>query len=254
MIASSIKPPQHGPATKVLTSPIPRHDRAESRKPRAESREPRAESREPRAESREPRAESREPRAESREPRAESREPRAESREPRAESREPRAESREPRAESREPRAESREPRAESREPRADGVRHGSAEHARPRHARLPGPAGRRRAAGPGRARRGPDRDLERHLHPGRGWGFARLHQRLQRHCRSHPTTPSRTTPLTTPSGGSTRTALSLYFRSTPISRPPPPPSPSWSAAPPSSSPTAPQASAPGPGTPPASP
>ena len=96
MIASSIKPPQHGPATKVLTSPIPRHDRAESREPRAESREPRAESREPRAESREPRAESREPRAESREPRAESREPRAESREPRAESREPRAESREP--------------------------------------------------------------------------------------------------------------------------------------------------------------
>ena len=38
--------------------------------------------------------------------------------------------------------------------------------NARPRHASLPGPAGRHRAAGPGRARAGPDRGLERHPHP----------------------------------------------------------------------------------------
>ena len=40
--------------------------------------------------------------------------------------------------------------------------------NARPRHAGLPGPAGRHRAAGPGRARAGPDRGLERHPHPRR--------------------------------------------------------------------------------------
>ena len=38
--------------------------------------------------------------------------------------------------------------------------------NARPRHAGLPGPAGRHRAAGHGRARAGPDRSLERHPHP----------------------------------------------------------------------------------------
>ena len=37
--------------------------------------------------------------------------------------------------------------------------------NARPRPAGLPGPAGRCRAAGPGRARAGPDRGLERHPH-----------------------------------------------------------------------------------------
>ena len=55
--------------------------------------------------------------------------------------------------------------------------------NARPRHAGLPGPAGRHRAAGPGRARAGPDRDLERHPHPP---GLGLWRPRLQLHRDQH--------------------------------------------------------------------
>ena len=53
-----------------------------------------------------------------------------------------------------------------------------------PGHAGLPGPAGRHRAAGPGRARAGPDRGLERHLHPRQL--RQRLHRLLQRNRGHH--------------------------------------------------------------------
>ena len=52
--------------------------------------------------------------------------------------------------------------------------------NARPRPAGLPGPAGRHRAARPGRARAGPDRGLDRHPHPP-GHGQRRPRLRLHR-------------------------------------------------------------------------
>ena len=76
--------------------------------------------------------------------------------------------------------------------------------NARPRHAGLPGPAGRHRAAGPGRARAGPDRDLERHPHPRQPLQRFGLLQRrpqrslMQQHLRPLRGQRSPTTPLTT--------------------------------------------------------